>query len=199
MNDIHTILLPEMSKTIISGIILDFENCEGVNIDPNEIVDMHIVFNKELYLGSGDYVRQIESGFLFFFLDPEQNEWRENSLFDKLAKGEKGNKQIERRVCGKKGFELHDICHLYIEYDYVGSGFYKRECLDITDLRSEEEFKEIEKLEEKEGHEFAPYYLGGYAEKIDKDTILITFGKKAIEDERCRNKLKEYSVFNIKD
>ena len=198
-NDTHTILLPEISKTIISGIELDFENCEGVNIDSNEIVDMHIVFNKELCWGSEDYVRQIESGFLKIKLDPEQNEWRKNSLFDNLAKGKKGNLQIERCLCGKKGFELHDICHLYIEYDYVGSGFYKRECLDITDLRSEEEFKEIEKLEEKEGHEFAPYYLGGYAEKIDKDTILITFGKKAIEDERCRNKLKEYSVFNIKD
>lgn len=198
-SDTHIILLPEIGKSLISRIELDFENCEGVYLDQKEIVDMHIVFNKELCWGSGDYVRQIESGFLKVKLDPEQNEWRENSLFDKLAKGEKGDKQIERRVCGKKGFELHDICHLYIEYDYVGSGFYKRECLDITDLRSEEEFEEIEKLEEKEGHEFAPYYLGGYAEKIDKDTILITFGKKAIEDERCRNKLKEYSVFNIKD
>ena len=111
---------------------------------------------------------------------------RENSLFDKLAKGEKGNKQIERRVCGKKGFELHDICHLYIEYDYAGSGFYRRECLEINDLRSEEEFTEIEKLEEKEGREFAPYFLGGYAEKVDKDIILITFGEIALKDERCQ-------------
>ena len=198
-NDTHTILLPEISKTIISGIELDFENCEGVNIDSNEIVDMHIVFNKELCWGSGDYVRQIESGFLKIKLDPEQNEWRKNSLFDNLAKGKKGNLQIERRLCGKKGFELHDICHLYTEYDYVGSGFYKRECLDITDLRSEEEFTKIEKLEEKEGREFAPYFLGGYVEKVDKDILLITFGKTALKDQRCQSELKKCSVFNIKD
>lgn len=194
----HNILLPEMSKAIISGIELDFENCEGVNIEPSEIIDMHIVFNKELCWGSGDYVRQIESGFLKIKLDPELNEGRKNSLFDNLANGKKGNLQIERRLCGKRGFELHDICHLYVEYDYAGSGFYKRECLEINDIRSKEEFAEIEKLEEKEGREFAPYFLGGYAEKVDKNTILITFGKTALKDERCQSELKKYSVFNIK-
>lgn len=197
-NDFHTILLPEMSKAIISRLELDFENCEGVYLDQKEIIDIQIVLNKELYWGSGDYIRQIESGFLKIKLDPKQNESRKNSLFDSLAKGKKGNLQIERRLYGKKGFDLHDICHLYIEYDYAGSGFYKRECLDIGDLRSEEEFEEIEKLEENEGHEFAPYYIGGYAERIDKDTILITFGKTALKDERCQGKLKECSVFNIK-
>ena len=93
---------------------------------------------------------------------------------------------------------MHDICHLYVEYDYAGSGFYKRECLEINDIRSKEEFAEIEKLEEKESREFAPYFLGGYAEKVDKNTILITFGKTALKDERCQSELKKYSVFNIK-
>lgn len=198
-NDTHTILLPEMSKTIVRRLELDFENCEVVNIDQNEIVDMHIVFNKELCWGAGDYVRQIESGFLKIKLNPEQNEWRKNSLFDNLSKGKRGNIQIERRLCGRKGFELHDICHLYIEYNYAGSGFYKRECLEINDLRSKEEFAEIEKLEEKEGYEFAPYFLGGYAEKVNKDIVLIAFGKTALKDKRCQNELKKYSVFNIKD
>ena len=87
-SDTHIILLPEIGKSLISRIELDFENCEGVYLDQKEIVDMQITFNKELSWGSGDYVRQIESGFLKIKLDPEQNEWRENSLFDKLAKGE---------------------------------------------------------------------------------------------------------------
>ena len=197
-SDTHTVLLPQISKSIISGLELDFENCEGVFLDRDEIIEMQIVLNKKLIWDAEDYVRQIKSGFLKIKLDPERNEWRKNNLFDKLAKGEKGNQQIERHLCGKKGFDLHDICHLYIEYDYAGSGFYKRECVEIDDIRSEEEFAEIAKLEEKVGHEFAPYFLGGYAEKIDKDVILITFGKTALKDARCQSELKKYSVFNLK-
>lgn len=198
-SDLHIISLPEIKKSLISRLELDFENCEGVYLDQKEIIEMQIVFNKELCWGSGDYIRQVESGFLKVKLDPAQNEWRENSLFDNLEKGKKGNRQIERRLSGKKGFELHDICHLYIEYGYVGAGFYKRECVEINDLRSEEEIAEIEKLEEKEGRELAPYYLGGYAEIVDKDTLLITFGKTALKDERCQSELKKCSVFNAKN
>ena len=58
--------------------------------------------------------------------------------------------------------------------------------------------KEI-KLEKKEGREFAPYFLGGYVEKVDKDILLITFGKTALKDQRCQSELKKCSVFNIKD
>ena len=53
-------------------------------------------------------------------------------------------------------------------------------------------------MEEKVGHEFAPYFLGGYAEKIDKDVILITFGETALKDAKCQSELKKYSVFNLK-
>ena len=102
-------------------------------------------------------------------------------------------------MCGKKGFDLHDICHLYIEYNYVGGGFYKKECIEINDIRSDEEFEEIEKWEEREDHEFMPYFIGGYAEKVDKNTLLITFGKSALKNDRCQTELKNFSVFNIKD
>lgn len=198
-SDTHYILLPEVSKSTISQIELDFENCESVCIDQKEIVDMQINLSKELCWGSGDYVRQIESGFLKIKLDPEQNNWRKQNLFDNFIKGKKGNKLIGNRLCGRKGFELHDICHLYIEYNYAGSGFYKRECIEINDIRSEEELLKIEKIEEKECREISPYFLGGFAEKIDKDTFLITFGKTALKDQRCQKELKKLSVFNLED
>lgn len=198
-SDTHIISLPDISKSLISRLELDFENCEGLCLDQNEIIDMQLILNKNLCWGSSDYVRQIESGFLKIKLDPYKNKSRKNNLFDDLAKGEEGNEQIIKRLCGKKEFDLHDICHLYIEYNYESSGFYKRECVEINDIRSEEEFEGIEKFEEKEDYEFEPYFLGGYVEIINKDTILITFGKTALDDERCQNKLKEYSVFNKKD
>lgn len=196
-SDMHVISLPEIKKSIISRFELDFENCEGVYIDKKEIVDMQLVLSKELCWGSEDYVRKIEAGFLKIRLDPELNQWRKNSLFINLAKEKKGNKQIESRLCGKKGFDLHDICHLYIDYDYAGYGTYKRECVDIDDIRSEEEFEEIEKLEEKEDREISPYFLGGFAEKLDKDTILITFGKTSLKDARCKNMLEECSLRKV--
>lgn len=197
-SDKHTILLPEVGKAIIDDLELDFENCEGVSIDPCEIIEMQLKFNSELCWGSGDYVRQIESGYLKIKLDSERNEYRKNSFFFNLAKGQKGNEQIKNRICGKKGSELHDLCHLYINYDYAGWGTYKRECVEVNDIRSDEELKEIKKREDENGHEVFPYFLGGYAENLDKNTLLITFGKMALKDERCQKKLKECSIFNLK-
>lgn len=197
MNDTHHILLPEINKSAIRRLELDFENCDEIYIYPGEIVEMKLNLCDQLCWGSGDYVRQIESGYLKIKLDASQNEWRENSLFDGLASGKKGNVQIERRICGKRGFELHDICHLCIEY--AGTGFFRRECIDINDIRSEEELKEIERIEEKEEQEFQPCYLGGYAEKLEGNVLLITFGKTALGNNRCKNELKKYSAFNIKD
>ena len=198
-SDTHIISLPEIGKSIIRNIQLDFENCEELKIEQEEILEMQLNLSEELCWKAGDYGRQIDSGFIKIKINEENNEFREDNFMGKWPKGKKGTQRIIERLCGKKGFDLHDLCHLYIEYDYTGSGFYKRECVEINDIRSEEEFEEIEKLEEKEGHEFAPYFLGGYAEKIDKDIVLITFGKSALKDERCQRELKECSVFNIKD
>lgn len=198
MSDTHHVLLPEINKSIIRRLTLDFENCEGVYIDSKEIVEMKLNLSKQLRWCAGDYVRQIESGYIKIKLDPNANEWRENALFDNLAKGKKGNRQIERRICGKKGFELHDICHLYIEFEYAGSGSYRRECIEIDDVRSEEELAKIEKIEEKEEQNFDPPYIGGYAEKIG-DEVLITFGKTALREKRCLDELKKCLAYDIKD
>ena len=181
-SDTHSILLPEIGKTIVRNVQLDFENCEELKIEQEEILEMQLNLNKELCWCSRNYVRQIESGFIKIKINEENNEHREDGFMGEWPKGKKGTNKIIKRLCGKKGFDLHDLCHLYIEYDYTDAGFYKRECVEMNDLRSKEEFEAIEKLEEREGHEFVPYYLGGYAEKIDKDIVLITFGKTALND-----------------
>lgn len=107
---------------------MDFENCEGVYLDQKEIIEMQIVFNKELCWGSGDYIRQVESGFLKVKLDPAQNEWRENSLFDNLEKGKKGNRQIERRLSGKRDLNYMTYVIYILSMVMWGQVFTKRMC-----------------------------------------------------------------------
>ena len=110
----------EFKKEAIEYIEMFFDNGDCIPISKTEIVDISTRLYDNLIMGK-DYWNSfcvvIESGFLKIKLDPERNEWRKNNLFDKLAKGENGNQQIDRRLCGKKGFDLHDICHLYIDYD----------------------------------------------------------------------------------
>ena len=158
-----------------------------------EVVDMNLVSSHELCFDGNGYIRQIASGFLKIKFDRQINQFRPTDWIDNFEDGRKGNRQIEMRLCGKKGFDLHDICYLYIEYDVDG----KSDKVEIPDLRSKEEFEAIAKYEDRMCHEFAPYFLGGFAEKIDKDTILITFGKTALADERCQKELKRLSIFNL--
>lgn len=54
-----------------------------------------------------------------------------------------------------------------MDYEYAGFGLNKRECIEIEDIRSKEEFDEIEKYYEEEGYDISPYYffLGGVLPK----------------------------------
>lgn len=194
----HTISLPEVKKTMIKSLYLDFENCEGFDVYNDEIVDLQLKFKEMLCVDSSDYNREIESGYIKLKFDEKYNEYRDNSFFDDLSKGKKGNKEIEMRLCGRKGIDLHDICHLYIDYEYAGFGEMRKECIEIEDIRSDEEFAEIEKYEGEEIVNYLPYYLGGYCEKTGDGYLLITFGETAIANTNCQKLLKEYSIFKLK-
>ncbi len=192
----HTILLPEISKSLIRKIQLDFENCEGIDLFQSEIVDFNINLNRELDVGSDNYQRCIKDGYLKIKFDKGYNCYRRNCLNQMLCFGERGSKQMETRLCGKKGYALHDICHLYIEYEYAGAGSYRRECLYVGDVRSEEENDAIAKWEKENGEDFYPCYVGGYAEKQKDDTILITFGYTSEKYDNFNRLLKECSAKN---
>ena len=181
----HFILLPDIKKSIIEKIELDFENCEGIWIDKNEIVDMQIKLKDKLCGGSDDYSRVVDKGFIRIKFDKTLNSCRENGLFEDLSAGKKGNKQMESRLCGKNKIGLHDICNLYLEYEYAGYGIERKECVEIPDARSKDELLKISEWEDENLQEFMPCYIGGYAEKQDDDSILICFGStnKRYEDE----------------
>ena len=192
-SEFHTISLPAISKSIIQSVELDFENCDGITIDKDEIVDIQLKFKNELCWGSSDYIRNIEKGFIKIKLDDGLNEFREHSLYFDLAKGTKGSKQIISYLCGKDKYNLHDICHLYINYDYADAGFYRRECLEIDDVRGEDDCDKIEDSDEsREDYCDMPYFIGGYVELQKDNTILITFGDTSNKYDNYNKLIKEY-------
>lgn len=192
LSENNIVKLNDVNKSLIESIDLDFENCEVVTIYNDEIKDINLNLCEELCWGSGDYVRQVKSGYLVLKLNPENNEWRKNSFFDKLPKGKKGNKKIESRLCGKNGFCDHDLCHLYIDYDHAGFGPSREECLEIEDIRREEDFEKILKCEDENEQCYYPCFIGGFAEKQNDGTILITFGTTATKNEKMQQLLKKY-------
>lgn len=175
-SDKHIIFLNDVSKSLIQSIDLDFENCEDFTIYKNEIQDIQLQFEKELVWGSGDLFRNLKAGFIKLRFDKEVDYRRIHFLDDGKIK----LKKLEKRLCWKGAQSVHDICHLYIAYDYVGFGALRTECIEVEDIRSSEELERIEKLEDEGDYSFAEY-VGGYCRKQKDGTILITFGKNAEE------------------
>lgn len=172
----HVILLNGIGKTIVESIDLDFENCESFYIYKNEIQDMQLQFEEELVWGGGDLFRNIKSGFIKLKLDKTITYRRTHFLDDDKVT----IKKLEKRLLWKKIQSDHDICHLYINFKYAGFGSYRTECVEIEDIRHDEELERLEKLEE-EGKIVFFDYIGGYCKKQKDGTIIITFGKNAEE------------------
>lgn len=170
----HVILLNEIGKSIIKSIDLDFENCESFYVYRNEILDMQLQFEEELVWGGGDLFRSIKSGFIKIKLDKDIDYRQVHFLSD----GRVTIKKLEKRLLWDRVQSEHDICHLYIDFDYVGFGFDRTECVEIEDIRPDEELDRLEKLAEEGEYEFDDY-IGGYCKKQEDGTIIITFGKNA--------------------
>ncbi|MBD5101015.1 MAG: hypothetical protein HDT29_07220 [Clostridiales bacterium] len=172
----HKINLSNVKKEDVWGIDLDFENCESFLVYNSEIEEINLSFEKELTWGAQEFYRTICGGFIKLKLDKYFSH-RENHLFDneKLKL-----KDFEQRLCGKKGFDVHDICHLYIKYYHAGYGCITTECIEIDDIKPEDEIEQlIQKEEEEEDYAYYYYFESGYSKKLKDGTILITFGKNA--------------------
>lgn len=170
----HKINLNNVKKEDVWGIDLDFENCESFLVYNSEIKEINFLFEENLTWGSSEFYRTICGGFIKLKLSKDFTH-RENHLFD----NEKLNlKDFEQRLCGKKGFDVHDICHLYIKYYHPGYGYIETECVEIHDIKPEDEIDQlIQKEEEDCGYYY--YFESGYSKKLKDGTILITFGKNA--------------------
>ena len=171
----NEVLLNPIGKSIIESIHLDFENCEDFTIYDDEIIDIQLEFESELVWGSDDLLRNVKSGFIKCKLDQEID-YRKINLFDD---GKITLKKLEQRLCGKKGQAMHDICHLYIDYKYYGFGSKRTECIEVEDIRPEEELERLEKLEEEGKYDFSCDFIGGACKRQEDGALIITFGKNA--------------------
>lgn len=171
----HVVYLNRIKKSLIRSIELDFENCEGFAVYSHEIVEIHLNLKKELELSGCDYCRVIKDGYIVLKLDDDMD-YRQMFFLDNYN-GKVSRKTLERRLCGKKGSAVHDICHLYINYLYSGFGTRSCECLEVEDIKPDEEIEELEKKEEETGRDHY-YFEGGKCRRQEDGTIRITFGKK---------------------
>lgn len=174
-SDKNIIYLNNISKSLIDSINLDFENCEDFTIYKNEILDIQLQFEKELVWGGGDLFRNIKSGFIKIKFDKTIDYRRTHFLDYQKATT---LKKLEKRLCWHGIQSTHDICHLYVDYNYAGFGSNREECIEVEDIRLDEELEKMFKLEEESGCGFADF-IGGYCKKQRDGTIIITFGKNA--------------------
>lgn len=169
--------IKDIKKADVFKIELGFENCEGLTIYKSEIRDFKLNFDDALAFFSGNLLRKVTGGYILVKFDKYYNGHNYHS-FD-------NNKinvaDIIKRLCENKNVSIHDICYLNIDYNHAGcTNDTYCEQIVVDDIKSEEE---IEALLREEEQTFEEKYLfeGGYCKKVDKDTVLITFGTKGKE------------------
>jgi len=172
----HCVNLNDTEKSNIRSINLDFENCDHFTVYQDEIADVHLDFEDELDWSNYDLSRKIRSGYLKLKLD--NNSYRNMYLIS--SNKTPTVKQLEKRLCGKKGKDAHDLCHLYVTYNYVPFNSCREECIEIDDIRPDEELARLNALE-KAGEILYVDYISGYSKRLLDGSILVTFGKNAEE------------------
>ena len=158
-----SISLHSLNKSTINKINVDFENCESFDIFKNEILELEINLDEQLYEHSGDYTRQITNGMIKVKFDPTIT-WRHISFLDdeKPVKV----KDLKNRLLFNKKIESHDICRLYIHYNYAGFCMQKVESIEVDgEWRGEED------------DDCYAEYVSGYCELLEKGVIAIHFKK----------------------
>lgn len=174
-SDQHMIRLNDITKDMVRSIDLDFENCENIKVYKNEIVDMKLNFEDVLELSGHDYCRRVKNGYIILKLDG--NDICREAHLNRSLRSKLTDKQVEERLCGKKGKCLHDICNLYIHYYYPALGLRQCEHLEIPDIKPEEEVDRLIESEETGGDEYY-CFEGGECIKMSDGRIKITFGKE---------------------
>lgn len=165
----HAVSLRNVTKNGVRRILLDFENCENFVVYDDEIAEVKLQFKPVLKEGSDRLNRCVKSGYLAIKID-KTIQFRTMN-FNILP--HPTPKQLEKRLVGSsKKYVEHDICHLYVWYQDE-----HEECLEIDDIRPEEELARLAKAEEEGRGEGDPDFIGGYCQRQDDGSIKIMFGK----------------------
>jgi len=174
--DNNIVNIDPLNKKDISSIDLDFENCESFTVYEDEIKEMNLVFDQQLEWDAGEINRKVIGGYIKVKL--EDKKYRCCSFLDEYKNIKLS--QLEKRLCGKKGEGVIDICHLYVDYDHVGYGTRLNECIVINDFKTDKEFDYLEKLEDETGEDCC-WFESGYSKKLKDGSIIIAFGIDAKE------------------
>lgn len=161
-SDKHCVSVGDLKKEDIHHIDLDFENCESFYVYQDEIEEINVEFDNCLEWGAEDFYRKVIGGYLKIKLNENYN--RYNALFERNKKLK--NLDFEKRLCGKNGEDIHDICHLYVCYDQI-CGTQREECIEVDDIKTEESKRNFWS------------YESGYCKKLQDGSIMIAFGKDA--------------------
>ncbi len=157
----------------IRSIGLDFENCDGFTIYSNEIVKIDLQFKKKLEWGGGSLNRVVTSGLLIFQL---YKVFKERRVF--LLDGGTSSRILTRRICPKRGADVHDLCHLYIELSDGALG-QREECVELPEIRPDDVMDPLWDAYDQDENAPYPGYWGGYAKRLPGNRIAVTFGKNA--------------------
>lgn len=157
-----SISLNSIEKSIINKINLDFENCEDFDIFKHEIVDLKLNLNEKLDEDSGDYKRQLINGYIKVKLDPEIT-----YRYISLARNVKYPKvkHIKGRLINGNEKTTHNICHLYIDYEYAGFGTGRVESIIVNG----------DWIYDRTVYEDYSHFVSGYCIKEKNDVIAIYF------------------------
>ena len=188
-SDTHCVDIAPLSKELIFKMDLDFENCDGIDVYSDEIKEMNLTFDKELVWNSSGYARSVKSGVIII----KFYEYHGNRQFNIYSNKKTVKlKHLEERICGKKGTDVIDICHLYLDYhrcyefegevinipslDEKESGPYEKEVDDYGDHDKywEEHFEDDDEYDDY----YEEPFISGYAERLDDGSIKITFNRK---------------------
>ncbi len=165
-SDSASISLGAILKKNIRSIDLDFENCDVISIYQDEIKDIRLTFSNELTLSGHDLVRKVESGYIKLKLQKGFNHGTD--IYD-------SSQALTERLVKGDGEEEHDICRLYVcYYHMIGM----TECLEICDIRYLDNTDGVDG-DGRDDDDSA--YAGGYAKKLKKGEIVLTFGKNSKE------------------
>ncbi len=176
----QTICLNDVTADVIDRISVDFENCDECKVYDKEIKEINLELDDKLKWCTNDYGREIKSGYLRIKFRKEYGS-HDSNIWWRYPKKSDEIKHIKRRFCKKGLIEAHDICRLYIDYNYAGFGYNRREALEVTQIHDESELRRQWGLKDSESTDDADCYFGGYARRLKDKSILITFGKNAKE------------------
>ena len=171
-SDTHSLTVAAHDKESIFKLELDFENCDGIEVFDDEIVEINLVYNTELdYHPSYCFCREIVGGYLRLRFNPDYCQYKKSTVY--CGSKKPTLKNLEARICGKGTDEI-DICHLYVDHLMPSYSAEFNECLSVPNLY-ESPYSEEECGEDDE--DLYDRFASGYAKREEDGTILIVFGK----------------------